>query len=299
MTDDEPLLRVEAPRLRIGCAMWAHPPWKDRYGVVVGDELAWYGSLFESVEGNTTFYATPSPETVARWADTAPTTMRFCFKLPRHITHERRLRNVEEPVSAFLSSLMPLADRLGPVQVQLPASFGPENLDALLGFLDATPDHLDGAPLDWAVEVRHAEFYAGGRFERPLNDALAARAVNRVVLDSRALFAVAPSTREEHEAWANKPRLPVRPVATGLQPLIRLIGQSDPEATLDHWRRWWPKFAAWLHAGLSPHVFVHTPDNVAAPELAYRVRSEIADLIGGGIADRPEPRPSGQLDLWS
>ncbi len=300
--DDQPALG----RLRIGCAMWAHPPWRERYGMVQGRELDWYGNRFTSVEGNTTFYALPKPETVERWAALAPSDLRFCFKLPRHITHERRLRNVAEPLAEFFDRLAPLADRMGPVQIQLPASFGPDDQAALFSFLDGALDQhhgLDLAPT-WAVEVRHPEFCAGGASERPFNDALAVRGVNRVILDSRALFASPPVTKEEHDAWKAKPRLPVRPVATGTQPLIRLIGQADPEASLEIWRRWFPKLVEWVEAGIHPHLFVHTPDNVAAPELAIRVWRELDDLAGSRLGPMDDLTPTGdtkptepQLDL--
>ncbi len=290
-------------QLHLGCAMWAHPPWRTRYGITSGDELAWYGSRFTTVEGNTTFYALPTPESVTRWAAQAPSSMWFCFKLPRHITHERRLRRVDEAVAEFFERLAPLADRMGPVQIQLPASFGPDDLGVLIGFVDEVLGRnfgLDTAP-EWAVEVRHRDFAAGGSSERTLNDALADRGVNRVILDSRALFATPPTTKEEHEAWKAKPRLPVRPVATSTQPLVRLIGQADPDASLGLWRRWFPKLIEWLDAGLCPHVFVHTPDNVAAPELAVRVWNEIAGLSSGRLRPLDPPSPaqpkSMQLDL--
>ncbi len=290
-------------RLRIGCAMWAHPPWRERYGVTPGSELEWFGRRFATVEGNTTFYAVPKPETVERWAQQSPATMRFCFKLPRHLTHERRLRNVAEPLAEFLERLAPLGGRLGPLQVQLPASFGPDDLGVLLAFLDEVVGKrhgFDEAP-EWAVEVRHAEFCAGGASERPFNDALAARGVNRVILDSRALFAVPPTTNEEVEAQRAKPRLPVRPVATGSSPLVRLIGQSDADASLDLWRPWYAKLVEWMLAGVDPHVFVHTPDNAAAPELAIRVWNELRSLADGSLPAieplEPIDRSVPRLDL--
>ncbi len=266
--------------------MWAHPPWRERYGVKANDALSWYSTRFTTVEGNTTFYALPRPEAVARWAEQADEALRLCFKLPRHITHERRLRDIADPLAEFFERMAPIADRMGPVQIQLPASFGPSDLPVLIMFLDEVVGRshgLDQAPT-WAVEVRHRDFSAGGATERPLNDALAARGVNRVILDSRALFAAAPVTKEEHEAWKAKPRLPVRPTATSTAPLIRLIGQADPDASLAVWRRWFPKLIEWAAAGVDPHVFVHTPDNVAAPELAVRVWNELSALSNGRLA---------------
>jgi len=111
--------------LRVGCPMWANRAWVGPYfpsSTPSGDELAAYATWCNTVEGNTTFYAVPKAETVERWSEGAPSDFRFCFKVPRHITHERRLRNIAEPLSEFLHVLTPLHDRLGPLQFQLPAA---------------------------------------------------------------------------------------------------------------------------------------------------------------------------------
>ncbi len=266
--------------------MWANRDWVGPVfpaDTKIGDELHAYATWCTTVEGNTTFYAPPPPASVEKWAASAPDTFRFCFKLPQDITHNRRLRNVEEPLWEFLDLLEPLGDRVGPLQIQLPGSFGPEDQQVLGAFLRSLPsDRI------WALEVRHAEFFAGGNSERPLDDMLAELGINRVILDSRAFFASVPVTREEREAWERKPRLPVRPVATSNNPIIRLIGQSDVEASLEHWAPWVPKLAEWVAAGVEPHVFTHTPDNRDSPILARRLWS----LVDAEVADlEPLPTP--------
>jgi uncharacterized protein YecE (DUF72 family) len=265
------------PLLRVGCPMWANRAWVGRWFPVdtpTGQELSTYASWCNTVEGNTTFYATPPAETIARWLDQAPDHFRFCFKLPQEITHQRRLRASGDVLTDFLDRIEPLLPHLGPLQVQLPASFEPDDISVLDTFLSGLP-----ASFGWAVEVRHPDFFVGGQSERPLNDLLAARGVNRVTLDSRALFKGHPTTSAEKEAWENKPRLAVRPVATGTQPLVRLIGQSDTEASMAEWEPWIGKLAEWVQAGLEPHVFAHTPDNADAPDLARRLWSRVRRLV--------------------
>ena len=74
------------------------------------------------------------PTAVQRWVDlTLRTGFRFAFKLPRTITHDRRLRDVGPGAGElFIETAGPaLADRLGPVCIQLPASFGPDSLPVL------------------------------------------------------------------------------------------------------------------------------------------------------------------------
>ena len=88
--------------------MWANRDWVGRWlphDTPVGRELEAYSRVCNSVEGNTTFYATPETATVARWRDATEPGFRFVFKLPREITHDRRLRDVAEPLTTFLDAL--------------------------------------------------------------------------------------------------------------------------------------------------------------------------------------------------
>ncbi len=51
----------------LGCAVWSYPDWVGPFypeGTKSGDMLALYGQRLRAVEGNTTFYATPAPETL-------------------------------------------------------------------------------------------------------------------------------------------------------------------------------------------------------------------------------------------
>lgn len=270
--------------------MWAHRPWAVRlFGPTpAGEELAAYATWCSAVEGNTTFYALPRPETVQRWADQAPEGFRFCFKLPRTITHERRLRNADEALEEFCERLSPLAAQLGPMAVQLPATFGPDDLAALERFVEAVPRSLGRSVLRWGVEVRHRDFEAEGRAERTLNDLLAAHDVDRVLIDTRGLFSGPRVTPGEIEAWERKPRLRVRPVATGPMPIVRFVGLTDPAANPRWWAPWVAVVARWLEAGLRPTFFVHTPDNDASPVLARRFHDEVRALAPG-LEPLPEP----------
>lgn len=288
-TTDEP------PVLRVGCAMWAFRGWVGRYfppDTPTGHELRPYATWCNAAEGNTTFYGLPEPSTVQRWAEDAPEDFRFLFKLPRIVTHDRRLRNAGDEVAEFLDRLEPLGRRASPHSIQLPGSFGPDGLPALARFLAELPTGQQ-----WAVEVRHPQLADGGDEERRLNDLLAHHGVDRIIIDTRAVFAGPRDTPAEREAFERKPRLPVRPIAIGDRPVVRFIGQTAPEANPDWWSKWVPRVARWLGEGRSPIVFIHTPDNLVAPELARRFHREVADLVPG-LAPLPEPeRPTSQLRL--
>lgn len=275
--------------------MWARREWVGRYfppAVPVGRELRAYSTWCTAAEGNTTFYGLPEPTTVARWAEDAPSDFRFLFKLPRTVTHDRRLRQAEAEVAEFLTRLEPLGPRAAPFSVQLPGSFGPDDLGVLDAFLGRLPTDRR-----WAVEVRHPDFASGGDQERRLNDVLASRGADRIIIDTRAVMAGPRETPEEREAHERKPRLPVRPVAIGETPVVRFIGQTAIAANPEWWAKWIPKVVEWLDEGRSPLVFIHTPDNEAAPELCRRFHAEVAALVPE-LTPLPEPeRPASQLRL--
>jgi uncharacterized protein YecE (DUF72 family) len=271
--------------IAVGCAMWANRDWVGSFLPIetrVGGELAAYSRICTAVEGNTTFYATPPATTIDRWRDSVADDFRFVFKLPREITHDRRLRDVDETVTAFLDTIDPLGESLGPISIQLPASFGPADLDHLLTFTNRLPREFA-----WAVEVRHRAFHAGGDHERALNDALHQQGIDRIVFDSRAMFAGPCETEEERKAFSEKPQLAVRGVATGTQPVVRFIGQRSIDANRSFWAPWVTRVVKWHADGLRPIVFLHTADNIDAPAHA-RAFHEDCRAIDSSLDPLPE-----------
>jgi uncharacterized protein YecE (DUF72 family) len=251
---------------RIGCPVWAHAPWAGRFftrGARRPDFLPQYASVFPTAEGNSTFYGLPAAETVRRWAAEAPAHFRFAFKFPRTISHELRLRGAERETAAFLGRLAPLADRLGPCFLQLHQSFGAADLPVLAAYLDALPR---GFAL--AVEVRAPELFVAGDAERAFEDLLRARGVDRVVFDTRGLFASQADDDFTRDARRKKPRVPVRFRATGPRPFVRFVGDPDVPANRALLDEWAGVVAAWVAEGRTPYVFTHHPDDAHAPELA-------------------------------
>src|SRR5437660_1428160 len=61
-----------------------------------------------------------APAAYGRWAASVPAGFRFAVKVPREITHRRRLADVAELLDRFLAEAGALGDRLGPLLVQLP-----------------------------------------------------------------------------------------------------------------------------------------------------------------------------------
>jgi uncharacterized protein YecE (DUF72 family) len=275
--------------------MWSYAAWQGRYlpsPLPPGERLRAYASWCNAVEGNTTFYATPALDTAASWAGQTGPDFRFLLKLPRAVTHERRLAGADGPLRAFLTAVEPLGPRAHALWIQLPPSFGPAELGALGGFLRGLPrEHR------YAVEVRHRAFFADPRAERELERVLGAAGAEWVPFDTTVLFDGRPASDIEREAWTSKPRLPRRSRALTGFPVVRYIGRDDPARTVAGWQPWLDVVEGWLREGRSPTVFVHTPDNVEALELARRFHDEVRARVPE-VEPLPEPVPAGPPTLF-
>ena len=273
--------------------MWAHRPWVGRFypvGTPSGSELGLYARWCNAVEGNTTFYAEPPPSTIARWLEQTPDSFRFAFKLPRTVTHDKRLRDVATEVRSFLNAIESLGDRVGPLQVQLPPSFGPTDVGDLCAFLRRLP-----AERSWALELRHPDYFAATPARQCVDELCAERNIGRVVLDTRPLYGVDATSDAALDEQRNKPSLPVLLETVGTHPIVRLIGEDRPEGTLDGLLAWVPQIVRWLDERRTPYVFVHQPENLDSPGLARAfheaVAAECPDLA-------PLPDPPGQSSLF-
>jgi uncharacterized protein YecE (DUF72 family) len=275
--------------------MWSYAAWQGRYlpsPLPPGERLRAYASWCNAVEGNTTFYATPSPETVASWAGQTAPDFRFLLKLPRVVTHERRLADADGPLRAVLTAIEPLGPRVHALWIQLPPSFSPAELGALAGFLRRLPREYR-----YAVEVRHRAFFTDPRAERELERTLDAADAEWVPFDTTVLFDGRPASDIEREAWTSKPRMPRRSRALTGFPVVRYIGRDDPARTVAGWQHWLGVVAGWLREGRSPTVFVHTPDNVEALDLARRFHDQVRARVPG-LDPLPDPLPAGPPTLF-
>jgi uncharacterized protein YecE (DUF72 family) len=266
--------------LYLGAPIWSNKAWVGSFfppGTKQKDFLWLYSRRLNTVEGNTTFYATPSAEIAERWRDETPPGFKFCFKFPRTITHERRLRGAEAETAEFIERLAILGDRVGPCFLQLPPTFSSADMPALLAYVDSLPP-LPGIAWRLAVEVRHADFF-GTPAEAALSDALRERGLARVLYDQRGLRSASPADPRTRSAQARKPDLPVRFTRTGPFAFVRYISNPDLEANgplLDEWAAY---VAAWLNAGDDVFFFCHHRNDALAPQLARQFHAHLSRLV--------------------
>ena len=87
-----------------------------------------------TVEGNTTFYGLPKRERFQQWVNMTPEGFRFCFKMPKAVTHDGRLVINDHFIEFF--QLMSIAlEKLGPIMLQIPPNIGFDQLAKLEAFL--------------------------------------------------------------------------------------------------------------------------------------------------------------------
>jgi uncharacterized protein YecE (DUF72 family) len=114
---------VKPLEVLVGCARWSIPrAHADRFPPD-GSHLERYARRFNAVEINSSFYGPHRPSTYARWAASTPPHFRFSVKVPKEITHARRLVGAAEVLESFLAEAGMLGAKLGPLLVQLPPSF--------------------------------------------------------------------------------------------------------------------------------------------------------------------------------
>jgi uncharacterized protein YecE (DUF72 family) len=146
---------IESPeeRLYLGTSGWSYADWEGTLypeGLPSGSRLAEYVKRYATVEIDSSFYGTPRRSTVQKWREISPEGFLFAAKFPREVTHERNLVGSEPEAESFVRTMAGLGDKLGPLLLQLPPSFGVEGMGVLEDFLKHLPDGFR-----YAVEVRH------------------------------------------------------------------------------------------------------------------------------------------------
>jgi len=145
----------EIRKLFIGTSGWSYKHWTGLFypAEIKPDKyLEYYITRFDSVELNSCFYHLPKNTTVTGWVHRTPGFFKFCPKLSRFITHQKRLNDVEEPLKKFFELFKEMKSRLGPVLIQLPPGLA-FNRSLVNDFIQILKRQYNS--YRFAVEVRH------------------------------------------------------------------------------------------------------------------------------------------------
>ena len=136
----------------VGTSGYNYPEWKGTFypeNLAASKMLPYYAERFSTVEINYTFYRMPTAQLVAGWAAQVPADFKFTLKAPKRITHDRRLRDVADPVRGFCEAAAELGPQLGALLFQLAPNFK-KDLAVFDDFLAVLPPRLCAA-----FEFRH------------------------------------------------------------------------------------------------------------------------------------------------
>ena len=155
---------MDLESLRIGCSGWSYKDWDGIFypkGMPAKDYLAHYSSVFNCVEVDSSFYRIPNQYMVNQWRGNTPTGFIFCPKLPKKITHEKKLVGAEPTLVYFYSVLSKLKEKLGPIAVQLPPSIRKDkHMEVMKDFIS----HLS-PEFKHAIEFRHKSWFVPETYE--------------------------------------------------------------------------------------------------------------------------------------
>jgi len=142
-------------RIFIGTAGWAIPRASAARFASDGAHLERYAQVFSCAEINSSFHRPHTAGTYARWSAATPPTFRFAVKVPRTITHDRKLRNSRSALEEFLEQTAGLGQKRGALLVQLPPSLEFDRR-VVTRFLDVLRARYDGTIV---CEPRHASWF--------------------------------------------------------------------------------------------------------------------------------------------
>ena len=245
---------------RLALPGWAFPDWKNRYFDNIPNALTSYASVFNSVEGNTTFYQIPDIQKVTEWKDALQgQDFKMCLKLPQSVTHTSQPN--WQDLDTFLSRIAPLKSLLGPILIVLPASLGPGQIGRIHELFDALPNHHR-----YALEVRNMGFFNQPERLEPL---LRQYSIARAVLDSRPLYKGDQSHTAVATAKLKKPDVPVKPkVYSGLA-YVRLVMHPESPFNQGYIEQWAKMVAKYLEHNIEVYMTFHCPSKAHVPQFAW------------------------------
>lgn len=229
----------------VGCAKWNRKDLKNFYPRGTKEELTYYSQQFNSIELNATFYRMWPIEQFQTWRDKTVEDFKFFPKVPRLISHIKRLVNADDLVTDYTANLLGLEDKLGMVFLQMPENFHPKWIDRLPQFFEKWPNEI---PL--AFEVRHQDWHHDSEISDKFNAILKEHHITNVITDSA----------------GRRDLLHMR--LTSDTAFIRYNGANHPSdyARLDDWV---DRLEEWYNLGLkNVYFFVHQNLEEASPLLS-------------------------------
>ncbi len=236
---------VNSFEVYIGCAKWNRTELKGFYPRGTKDELTFYGSQFNSIELNATFYSMPSWQQIETWKNKTPDGFKFFPKLTNTISHFKRLIDVKEPVDNFCNAISNFEEKLGMAFLQLHDNFKPKDFDRLKKMLTEFP-----ADIPLGVEVRNAEWFDDEKILSEFCELLAKLNMTNIIVDTA----------------GRRDMIHMR--LTNSVAFVRYVS-ANHSSDLQRLDDWVERIKKWRGEGLQKvYFFIHQNDEVESPLLA-------------------------------
>lgn len=160
-------MQIKNPFVKIGTSGIVVPGAKRDYPPEFqsGSQLHYYGSLFNTLEINTSFYKIPMPKTFAKWAEEVPDDFLFTVKLWRGITHAKKLDFSPADIDVFMNAANQLGEKKGCILIQFPASITIAYLSQVEAILQRLDQLNDDKAWRVAIEFRHVSWYQSAAYD--------------------------------------------------------------------------------------------------------------------------------------
>jgi len=143
--------------LHIGCSGYYYRQWKNTFyppGTPQKSWLAYYSSIFNTVELNSTFYHIPRLQSLQKQFENTPDHFKFSVKVHKSITHYQKLKDCKQQIKDFKDLIQKgLAHKLGCLLFQFPPSFvfSKEHLHLILSQIPEGKENV--------IEFRHSSWW--------------------------------------------------------------------------------------------------------------------------------------------
>lgn len=225
---------IGVEEIAVGCAKWNRKDLRNFYPGGTKDDLEYYSRQFNAIELNASFYRMFPESQFASWHARTREGFRFFPKVPRLISHIKRLKETERLTDDFVTNILPLKEKLGMVFMQLREDFGPKNLERLESFIHHWPVEI---PL--AIEFRHNDWFKDEMVAKQINELMIERHITHIITDT-------PGKRDMLHMRLTTPTAFIRFNATSAKIDERRIND------------WLQRLEEWIEKGLKRvYFFVH------------------------------------------
>lgn len=265
----------DVPNACVGCAKWNRKDLKGFYPRGTKNELAYYGSQFNSIELNATFYNTYSHDQISEWREKVPEEFKFFPKISQYISHMKWLNGVEDATDDFIDSVVHFEEKLGTTFLQFRDNFAPKFFDRVADFIEFWPD---GMPL--AVEFRHPDWFGDEKVADELYALLEENNIANVITDTAGRRDLLHMRLTNNEAF------------------VRYVGANHP-TDYDRLDDWIGRLKTWHEQGLGNiHFFVHQNLEKASPLLSAHFIKNLNKELGTDLKIPKTGDQGGQGDLF-